>query len=145
MRQREGHSGFYGGECAHPVWRRGRPTAFLRPRNRLRLLRMSAKVIHIRVFAAPDASCGHGMTWSAATAFVGERLQRRFGHSVEIEHIEMFSPRSFEFPEVMAAIEAGGQLPVVMVGDRIVSQGGKLSERIIGQAVEGELTAERKT
>lgn len=99
----------------------------------------------VRVFAAPDASCGHGMTWSAATAFVGQRLQSRFGNSVEIEHIEIFSPRSFEFPEVMAAIEAGGQLPVVMVGDRIVSQGGKLSERILGQAVEALLAAGGQT
>jgi hypothetical protein len=102
---------------------------------------MISKAIPVRVFAAPDASCGHGRTWSAATAFVGERLRRRFGNGLEMEHIEVFSPRSFEFPEVMAAIEAGGQLPVVTVGDRIVSQGGKLSERIIGQAVEAMLAS----
>jgi hypothetical protein len=45
----------------------------------------------------------------------------------------------------MAAIQAGGELPVVMVGDRIVSQGGKLSDRIIGQAVEALLTAGKGT
>lgn len=106
---------------------------------------MSLKPIHVRVFAAPDASCGHGMTWSAASALIGERLRRRFGDAVISEHIEIFSPRSFEFPEVMAAIEAGSQMPVVTVGDQIVSQGGKLSDRIIGQAVEALLTAEKGT
>jgi hypothetical protein len=106
---------------------------------------MAAKAINVRVFAAPDASCGHGMTWSAASALIGERLRHRFGNGLGMEHIEIFSPRSFEFPEVLAAIEAGGQLPVVMVGDRIVSQGGKLSDRIIGQAVEALLMTEKGT
>lgn len=106
---------------------------------------MISKPIYVRVFAAPDASCGHGMTWSAASALIGERLRRRFGDAVIAEHIEMFSPRSFEFPEVMAAIGAGSQMPVVTVGDQIVSQGGKLSDRIIGQAVEALLTAEKGT
>lgn len=88
---------------------------------------MVSKPIYVRVFAAPDASCAPGMMWSAASALIGERLRCRFGDAVIAEHIEIFSPRSFEFPEVMAAIEAGGQLPVVTVGDRIFSQGGKLS------------------
>jgi hypothetical protein len=109
------------------------------------MLLKASKPICVRVFAAPDASCGHGMTWSAASALIGERLRRRFGDGVNLEHIEIFSPRSFEFPEVMAAIQAGGELPVVMVGDRIVSQGGKLSDRIIGQAVEALLTAGKGT
>lgn len=106
---------------------------------------MPTQRLAVRVFAAPDASCGHGMTWTAASTLIGERLRRRFGDGVDLEHIEIFSPRSFEFPEVMAAIEAGGQMPVVTVGDRIVSQGGKLSDRIIGQAVEALLTAGKGT
>lgn len=101
---------------------------------------MHSNPICVRVFAAPDASCGHGMTWSSATALIGDRLRRRFGDGVQIEHIEIFSPRSFDFPEVMAAIEAGGELPVVTVEDRIVSRGGKLSERTIGRAVAALLT-----
>jgi hypothetical protein len=109
------------------------------------MLLTSSKSVQVRVFAAPDASCGHGMTWSAASAFIGERLKRRFGEGVDVEHIEMFSPRSFEFPGVLAAIEAGRKLPVVMVGDRIVSQGRRLSESIIRQAIEALLTAGRRT
>ncbi len=106
---------------------------------------MNSKPINIRVFAAPDASCGHGMTWSEASAIIGERLKHRFGEAVIFEHIEIFSPRCFEFGEVMAAIQAGGQLPVVTVGDRIVSQGGKLSGPIIRQAVEALLALEKTT
>ena len=106
---------------------------------------MPSHPISVRVFAAPDASCGHGITWSAASALMGEGLKRRFGERVEVEHIEIFSPRSFEFPGVMAAIEAGGELPLVTVGDRIVSQGGKLSGPIIRQADEALLTAGKRT
>jgi hypothetical protein len=109
------------------------------------MLLMISKPINVRVFAAPDASCGHGMTWSASSALIGEGLRRRFGDAVIVEHIEIFSPRSFEFAEVMATIQAGGQLPVVMIGNRIVSQGGKLSGRIIRQAVEALLTTEEGT
>ena len=106
---------------------------------------MTSHPINVRVFAAPDASCGRGITWSAASALMGEGLKRRFGERVEVEHIEIFSARSFEFPGVMAAIEAGGELPLVTVGDRIVSQGGKLSGRVIRQTVEALLTAGKRT
>jgi hypothetical protein len=109
------------------------------------MLLMTSHPINVRVFATPDASCGHGITWSAASALMGEGLKRRFGELVEVEHIEIFSPRSFEFPDVLAAIEAGGELPLVMVGDRIVSQGGKLSGQIIRQAVDALLTAGKRT
>ncbi len=109
---------------------------------RLRVLRpkggllMTQKPVAVRVFVAPDASCGHGVTWSAASAIVRDHLQRRFGTAIAAEQIEIFSPRSCEFPETMAAIEAGARLPLVTVDDRIVSEGGKLSERIIREAVE---------
>lgn len=146
MREHQGHSGLYVSKCNDPFgpWQR-LATALLRPWFGRRMLLMASQAINVRVFAAPDASCGHGMTWSAASALIGERLRRRFDERVIVEHIEVFSPRSFEFPEVMAAIESGSQLPVVIVGDRIVSQGSKLSDRIIGQAVEALLTAQKRT
>lgn len=106
---------------------------------------MVREPVKVRVFAAPDTSCDHGMTWSGASAMIAERLRRRFDGGVELEHIEIFSPRSFEFPEIMATLEAGGQLPIVTVGDRIVSQGGKLFDRVIRQAVEALLPPERGT
>lgn len=90
----------------------------------------------VRIFTAPDASCGTGMTWASAVGFIRDRLRRRFGEGVAVEHIEIFSPQSFEFPAVLEAIQDGGQLPIVLVRDRIVSQDGKLSESRIARAVE---------
>jgi hypothetical protein len=92
--------------------------------------------VPVRVFTAPDVSCGAGMTWAAAVGFIGGRLRQRFEGRLAVEHIELFSQRSFEFPAVLAAVERGGGLPMVMVADRIVSQGGKLSESRIARAVE---------
>ncbi len=90
----------------------------------------------IRIFTAPDVACARGATWASAVGFVRDRLRRRLGEGVIVEHIEIFSPRSFEFATVLQAIEGGAQLPIILVGDRIVRQGGKLSEARIAQAVE---------
>ena len=90
----------------------------------------------IRIFTTPDASCGGGMTWAAAVGFIRERLNRRFNGRVAVEQVELFSQRSFEFPAVLEAIQQGAALPIVLVGDQIVSQGGKLSESRIARAIE---------
>lgn len=97
--------------------------------------------IPVRIFVAPDSACGHGMTWSAACSFVESRLRRRFGDVVDVETIEIFSPRCFEFPAVIAALGSGAHLPLVQVRDQIVSEGTKLSDRVIGDAVAAELSA----
>lgn len=90
----------------------------------------------VRIFTAPDASCGAGMTWAAAVGFIRERLGRRFNGRVAVEQVELFSQRSFEFPTVLDAIQQGAALPIVLVGDQIVSQGGKLSESRIARTIE---------
>ncbi len=92
--------------------------------------------IVVRIFTAPEAACGAGMTWAAAVGFIRDRLGRRFSNGVAVEHIEIFSQRSFEFPAVLQTIQGGAQLPVVVVGDQIVSQGGKLSESRLARAIE---------
>ncbi len=108
------------------------------------MLWMTTAAIEVCVFTAPDASCGTGTTWSAACVLTSERLKRRFGDAVRVEHIELFCPRTFDFPQVVAAIEGGAPLPIVTVGGQIVSQGGKLSERIIAQAIETRSRAEKE-
>ncbi len=92
-------------------------------------------VLTVQVFAAPAVACCGGSTWEGATQYLRERLRQRFGESVSVEFIEMFAPRSFEFPDVLRALEAGGTLPMVRVGNEIVSQGAKLSEARIAEAV----------
>lgn len=98
-----------------------------------------ANAVTVQVFAAPDASCGNRNTWSAATAYIRARLHQRFGDQVVVEHVEIFTARSFEFTDVLAAIQRGSPLPIVVVDGRIVSVGGKLAERPIARAVETAL------
>ena len=129
--------------CTHPFGPR-RPSTTKLWGFGLRVLRMTMEALEVCVFIAPDASCGTGMTWSAACAFTSERLKRRFGDAVRVEHIELFGPRTFDFPQVVAAIEGGAPLPIVTVGGQIVSQGGKLSERIIAQAIETRSKTEKE-
>ena len=114
---------------------RGGPVLRLRTRQRV-LLRMSgpAGAIPVCIVTAPDASCG-GATWSGAVEMIRAKLARRFGDAARVEHVLLFSPRFFEMPEVAAAIEAGTQPPIVLVGDVIVSRGGKLSEARIAEAL----------
>jgi hypothetical protein len=95
--------------------------------------------VFVQVFAAPSATCGSGSTWESVTAYLGERLHARFGESVVVEHIVMFTPRSFDFPDVMRGLQEGAELPIVRVGGEIVSSGGKLSESRIAQAINARL------
>lgn len=90
----------------------------------------------VRIFTAPEAACGTGMTWASAIGFIRDRLWRRFGESVVVEHIDVFSQRSFDFPAVMEAIRDGAALPIVTVRDHIISRGGKLSESRIARAIQ---------
>ncbi len=56
----------------------------------------------------------------------------------------MFTPRSFDFPDVLEALEREGTLPIVRVGGEIVSQGGKLSEPRIAAAIGEVLRSDRR-
>jgi hypothetical protein len=76
------------------------------------------------------------MTWAEAVKFIRDRLNRRFNGRVAVDHVEIFSQRSFEFPAVLEAIQRGAALPIVQVEGEIVSQGGKLSESRIARAIE---------
>jgi len=96
---------------------------------------MTTGPVVVRVFAAPMAGCGSGETWMSATSALGERLGRRFGEDVAVEFVELFSARSFDFPAVLARVEAGAALPLVTVGDDVISEGGKLSDPRIGRAL----------
>ncbi len=110
----------------------------------LLLMPIEAKSLAVQVFAAPSASCGPGVTWETATAFLRQGLQHRFGGAAEVEHIEMFTPRSFGFPDVLDALGRGGALPIVRVGGQIVSQGEKLLGDRISAAITALLQSDRR-
>lgn len=139
LRKRAGHAGVHVHDSPDALGR-GRGSAWiLRTRIGCRVLLMRTTTVPVLVLAAPDASCAQGQTWSGVTAFVGARLRQRFGERISVEHVELFSARSFEFPDALAAVERGASLPVVMVDGRLVSTGRKLSERAIAHAVEAVL------
>lgn len=96
---------------------------------------METPPLVIRVFAAPLVTCGSGQTWASVAAALGERLRRRFGDGVTVEFVELFSPRSFDFPQVLSRVEAGAALPLVTIGDDVITEGGKLSEPRISRAL----------
>ena len=48
---------------------------------------MAEKAVAVHVFAAPDALCGQGQTWSAATSYIRARLHRRFEDRVVVEPV----------------------------------------------------------
>ena len=96
---------------------------------------METQPVVVRIFAAHMAGCGSGETWVSVAAALGERIERRFGDDVRVEFVELFSPRSFDFPSVLARVEAGAALPLVMIGDDVITEGGKLSEPRISRAL----------
>lgn len=90
--------------------------------------------VAVRIVTAPDAACG-GMKWSEAVGLIRGRLARRFGEAVKIEHVTAFSPRFFELADLAAEVEAGAELPIVLVSGAVVSRGGKISEPRIAEAL----------
>ncbi len=90
----------------------------------------------VRIFTAPDVSCGGGATWGSTVAALRERLQSRVGSHLVVEHVEVFSPRFFECPDIVELVRQGAALPIVTFGSQIVSQGAKISESRIRQAIE---------
>ncbi len=80
------------------------------------------------------------MTWEMAANWLQERLDRRFGSQVRFQYVELFSPESFAFPDVMEAIQQGThQLPIVLVDGEIVLSGSRLNEGLITRHVRDQL------
>ena len=90
--------------------------------------------VAVRIVTAPDVACG-GATWTGTVGMIRGRLARRFGEAVTIEHVTAFSPRFFELADVAAEVQAGADLPIVLVGEAVLSRGGKISEPRITEAL----------
>ncbi len=90
--------------------------------------------VAVRILTAPDMACD-GPTWSGTVGMIRGRLARSFGKEVTVEHVTLFTRRFFEMSDVAAEVQAGTPLPIVLVGDAIVSRGGKISERRIVEAL----------
>lgn len=93
--------------------------------------------VSVKIFAMPVEGCDPGKTWKAAFDFLSKKLYTHYGDQIDLAFIEIFSPESFQYKMAMHLVEEGKlQPPFVFVNERLVSHGGKLSERKIRDAVD---------
>jgi hypothetical protein len=92
----------------------------------------------VRVFAAPAAENACENTWENATRTMAEKIRHRYGEKVRFAFVPLFSGEFFSHPAVMQALQDGSASPpIIMIENEIVQSGGKLSERLIRQEIEG--------
>lgn len=88
--------------------------------------------ITIRFFAPPMVACDPRKTWKFAAERLGKRMKVWFGNDVKMEFVELFSPESFSYPDILGLVEREeGTPPFVTVNGKLIQSGGKLSERLI--------------
>jgi hypothetical protein len=70
------------------------------------------------------------------TADLGQRLARRYGGNVAVEHVDVFSHRMEEFPSVLRLVSRGNvSLPVIGFNGKERFAGG-ISVEMIGEELE---------
>jgi len=102
-----------------------------------------ADIITVRIFGVPMA-CSEGITdvWRNVTNQARGQLVRRFGDRIVEEYYDLMSPDMDRFPEVLADISAGAQVPLVYVDGELLSQGGKISVPSIAKRISSLLAVE---
>jgi len=96
-----------------------------------------SETILVRIVAPPAApnACGH--TWENAAKLIESRITARYPGKVTFEFVPLFSKAFFDMPRVVQALGDGtAQMPVILVGDRIIQSGGKISESKIRAEIE---------
>lgn len=93
--------------------------------------------IDIRIFVMPIGACSYEKSWQYAVDLISKKLEKRLGDVFELKLIEIFSPESFSYKEILEGIQQEKlQTPVVMINGKIIQSGGKLSERLIRTFIE---------
>ena len=94
------------------------------------------RMITVHIFGLPIGACDPNKTWKAAADHIGRRLQSRFGENVLILYIELYSPESFKYENIVNLLKEGQTPPFVTINGKLIQAGGKLSERNIAQELE---------
>lgn len=85
----------------------------------------------------PVGACSYEKSWQYAVDLVSKKLRDRLGDVLDIKLIEIFSPESFSYNEIIEGIQNEKlQTPVVLMNGKIIQSGGKLSERAIRMEIE---------
>jgi hypothetical protein len=78
------------------------------------------EAVIVRIVGANDA-------WQGAADQARRRLAAAFGPQVEVEFYAASSPEINRFPQALALIRLGAApLPLVFIGDELLSTGGKV-------------------
>lgn len=93
--------------------------------------------IVVRVFGTPIA-CSKGVidAWRNVSRQAAGQLAARFGESVTLEYYDLFSADMDRFPEVLAKVQEGAAIPLVFIGQDLISAGGKISVPAIARQIE---------
>lgn len=95
------------------------------------------KKFDIKIFVMPVGACSYEKSWQYAVDLVSKKLRDRLGDVLDIKLIEIFSPESFSYKEIIEGIQNEKlQTPVVLITGKIIQSGGKLSERAIRMEIE---------
>lgn len=98
---------------------------------------MLDKKIVIKIFAPPLGKCSYEKSWEYAAEMMALRLNKHFKNLVEIKFIELFTPESFEYAEILNLLKNDeSKPPYVMLNDEIIQIGDRLSEKIIKEKIE---------
>lgn len=101
---------------------------------------MMEKKFDIKIFVMPVGACSYEKSWQYAVDMISKKLKERLGDNFEIKLIEIFSPESFSYKEIIEGIQQEKlQTPVVTIDGKIIQSGGKLSERKIREELEQRL------
>lgn len=91
----------------------------------------------IEIFVMPVGACSYEKSWQYAVDLISRKLKERLGDVFDMKLIEIFSPESFSYKEILEGIQKEKlQTPVVTMNGKIVQSGGKLSESGIRIAIE---------
>ena len=95
----------------------------------------------VRIIGVPTA-CAEGVTeaWKKVARQASAQLAARFGDRVRVEYYDLFAPEVDSFPEVLAKVGQGAQIPLVFVGSELLSSGGKVSVPAIAGYIDGRPT-----
>ena len=91
---------------------------------------MMNKPIEVKIIGAPVA-CAEGVKelWRDVATWASRQLETKYGELVITRYFDLFDPECPTF-------SAESQLPVVLVDDKLVSSGGKISIPLIRKEIE---------
>ena len=97
------------------------------------------KKFDIKIFVMPVGACSYEKSWQFAVDLISKKLKERLGEIFDMKLIEIFSPESFSYKEILEGIQQEKyQTPVVTIDGKIFQSGGKLSESKLKTFIEGE-------